>query len=81
MPSDYRTGCLHTDNPYRLQVDGSGSYINRGTNSYTYYTDGYVSAEIKVWSRNNQGSLSSAVEKTITTQTGLRECRIVSFCH
>ena len=76
MPSDYKTACLHTDDPYRLEVNGSGTYINQGTNDYTYYTDGHVRAEIKVWSRNSQGHLSSAVEKTITTQNGLREC-----CH
>ena len=79
MPSDYRTGCLHTNNPYRLQVDGSGTYINHGTNNYTYYTDGYVSAEIKVWSRNSDNLLSIPLVKTITTQGGLRECFIVSY--
>ena len=73
MPSGYRTECLHANNPYKLEVDGTTT-TNHDTNSYIHYTDGHVSTEIKVWSRNDQSRLSSEpVAKTITTQRGLRE--------
>jgi hypothetical protein len=73
MPIDYKLDCLDANSPYKLQVDGT-VIANHGGNSYQYYADGHQSAVIKVWSRNRQNFLSAnPLEKSITTQTGLRE--------
>ena len=73
MPTRYRPACLHPNNPYKLEVDGT-VITNHGVSNYTHYTDGFVLTEVKVWSRNSQ-NVSSATPgtKNITTPAGLRK--------
>lgn len=75
MPSDYRLNCLtNVSGKYRVEVNGALQTLGQPDTSYTYYTDGYVNIEIKVWSRNRDDYLSSDATISLTTPTGLREC-------
>lgn len=74
LPPDYRLECSKYDNKrYQVEVDGV-ILANQSETSFTYFSEGNVRIQIKVWLRNRHNHISyTPASTTLQAPTGLCE--------